>query len=432
MASNPDNQISHAEIFMNLRAVVCLPAIAIIFASPAQAKEDQKKITLGDYVQHVAEHSPEAANIMADTLRSEADVVESIQWNNPEIQIDSTVAKDNAGRDLEIEVEQPLRGSDFGARLGFAQAVQTLKEPEQKARLLDLSHQATRAYMDLWLAQEKVNLLSRIVKDAKRQSKTVIDAAAQGLTDKAESSIFTTEAEELTLQRSALAAEYKRFLIAFVRLSGLSSGNYVLAKPEQKILPKSAGELLSLSENESSVKAILSGRQNVASQRMAVAKADAALPEVTPRAVLNRNFSEDSTAMSFGVRFALPVWSQNQPEILRAKADYQSTSAALQALSENDFPSVLALAWETAKENQKIADKYEKVVVPSWRNVQKLTENKLGQGQASVFDLWKIRARVLESEMQALESRRSAVESVLSLENLSGTAFSDSIVKGDK
>lgn len=111
---------------------------------------------MGDYVQHVAEHSPEAANIMADTLRSEADVVESIQWNNPEIQIDSTVAKDNAGRDLEIEVEQPLRGSDFGARLGFAQAVQTLKEPEQKARLLDLSHQATRAYMDLWLAQEKL------------------------------------------------------------------------------------------------------------------------------------------------------------------------------------------------------------------------------------------------------------------------------------
>lgn len=417
---------------MNLRAVLCLLAMSIIVASPARAKEDQKRITLGDYVQDVVEHSPEAANIMADTLRSEADATESIQWNNPEIQIDTTVAKDNAGRDFEIELEQPLRGSDFGARLSFAQAIQTLKEPEQKARLLDLSHQATRAYMDLWAAQEKVNLLSRLVKDAKRQSQTVIDAAAQGLTDKAESSIFTTEAEELTLQRSALAAEYKGLLIAFVRLSGLPSGDYILAKPEQKILPKNAGELLVLSESESSVKAILSGRLNVASQRMAVAKADATLPEVTPRAVLNRNFSEDSTAMSLGVRFALPVWSQNQPEMMRAKADYQSTSAALQALSENDFPSVLALAWETAQENQKIADKYEKVVVPSWRNVQKLTENKLGQGQASVFDLWKIRARVLESEMQALESRRSAVESILTLENLSGTAFSTKTVKGDK
>lgn len=417
---------------MNLRAVLCLLAMATIIVTPAQAKEDQKRITLSDYVQDVVEHSPEAANIIADTLRSEADATESIQWNNPEIQIDSTVAKDNAGRDLEIEVEQPLRGSDFGARLGFAQAIQKLRKPEQKARLLDLSHQATRAYMDLWIAQEKVNLLTRLVKDAKRQSQTVIDAAAQGLTDKAESSIFTTEAEELTLQRSALAVEYKSLLIAFVRLSGLPSADYVLAKPEQKILPKNVGELLALSENESSVKAILTGRLNVASQRMAVAKANAALPELTPRAVLNQNFSEDSTALSLGVRFALPVWSQNQPEILRAKAEYQSTSAALQALSENDFPSVLALAWQTAQENQKIAHKYEKVVIPSWRNVQKLTENKLGQGQASVFDLWKIRARVLESEMQALESRRSAVESVLSLENLSGTAFSDSIVKGDK
>lgn len=61
-----------------------------------------------------------------------------------------------------------------------------------------------------------------------------------------------------------------------------------------------------------------------------------------------------------------------------------------------------------------------------------INREQVRQGQASVFDLWKIRARVLESEMQALESRRSAVESVLSLENLSGTAFSDSIVKGDK
>ncbi len=417
---------------MKLRAVSCLLAMVVIIANPVQAKEDQKRITLKEYVQSVVEHSPEAANIMANTLRSEAEATESIQWNNPEIQIDTTVAKDNAGRDLAIEMEQPLRGSDFGARRGFAQAIQTLKEPEQKARLLDLSHQATRAYLDLWLAQEKVNLLSRLVKDAKRQSQTVIDAAAQGLTDKAESSIFTTEAEELTLQRSALAAEYKGLLIAFVRLSGLPSGNYVLANPEQKTLPKNAGELLALSEDESSVKAILSGRLNVASQRLAVAKADSTLPEVTPRAVLNRNFSEDSTALSLGVRFALPIWSQNQPEILRAKADYQSTSAALQALSENDFSSVLILAWETAQENQKIADKYEKVVVPSWRNVQKLTENKLGQGQASVFDLWKILARVLESEMQALESRRSAVESVLTLENLSGTAFAAKPVKGDK
>lgn len=417
---------------MHSKAILCLLTLAVITVSPAQAKEKANKIGLEAYIQNVIERSPEAASVMADTMRSEADAIESIQWNNPEIQIDTTVARDEGGRDLEIEIEQPLRGSDFGARRGYAQAIRTLKEPEQKARLLDLSHEATRAYTDLWLAQEKINLLDRLVKDAKRQSKAVTNAAAQGLTDKAESAIFTTEAEELSLQRSALETEHQTLLIAFIRLSGLPSTDYTLDEPTQKILPENAGALLALAESETSVKSILNGRLNVASRRMAVAKADAALPEFAPRAVLNRDFSDDNTTVSLGIRFALPVWSQNQAEILRARADYESTNRALQALSENDFPSVLASAWEAAKENRKIADKYEGSIVPSWRNVQKLTEKKLGLGQASVFDLWQTRTRVLDSETQALESRRAAVESVLTLENLSGTAFTAQTVKGDK
>lgn len=417
---------------MKSKAVLCLLALVIVITSPAQAKEKINNIDLESYVQNVIERSPEAASIMADAMRSEADAVESIQWNNPEIQIDTTVSRTGGGRDVEVELEQSLRGSDFGARRGYAQAIRILKEPEQKARLLDLSHEATRAYTDLWLAQKKIELLDRLVKDARRQSKAVTDAAAQGLTDKAESAIFTTEAEELALQRSALETEHKTLLIAFVRLSGLPSTDYNLAEPTQKTLPENAGALLALAESETSVKSILDGRLNVASRRMAVAKADASLPEFAPRAVLNRDFSEDSTTVSLGVRFALPVWSQNQAEILRARADYESTSRALQALSENDFPSVLASAWEAAQENRKIAEKYESSIVPSWRSVQKLTEKKLGLGQASVFDLWQTRTRVLESETQALESRRAAVESVLTLENLSGTAFTAQPVKGDK
>lgn len=416
---------------MKTRAALCLLVAAAVITSPAQAKEQKNKISLETYIQDVMERSPEAASILADTMRSEADAIESIQWNNPEIQIDTTASRTGGGREVEIELEQPLRGSDFGARAGYAGAIRKLKEPEQKARLLDLSHEATRAYMDLWLAQEKIALLDRLVKDAKRQSKTVTDAAAQGLTDKAESTIFTTEADELALQRSALETEHKTLQIAFIRLSGLPNADYTLNEPAPKTLPENAAALLAIAESETSVKAILDGRLNVASRRMAVAKADAALPEFAPRAVFNRDFEEDSSSVVVGVRFALPVWSQNQAEILRAKADYESTSRALQSLSENDFPSVLAAAWEAAKENRTVADKYDNSIVPSWRNVQKMTERKLGLGQATVFDLWQTRSRVLDSETQALEARRTAVESILTLENLSGTAFTAN-AKGDQ
>ncbi len=415
---------------MTKRILMCLGAMMLII-SPAQAEQKSDKINLDSYIQTVMERSPEAASIIADTTRAEADAVESIQWNNPELQIDATVAKDNAGREMEIELEQPLRGSDFGARRGFAQAIRTTKNPEQKARLLDLSHEATRAYMDLWLAQEKIALLNRLIKDAARQVKAVNYASEQGLADKGESAIFSTESEELKLQRSSLEAERKAFLNAFVRLSGLPFGDYALESPAQKTLPESAGALNAMADTETSVRSILAGRLNVSERRIAVAKADAALPEFAPRAVLSRDFTDDSSMIKLGVRFALPVWSQNQAEILRAKADYDSTRRALQALEENDYPSVLATAWEAAKDSRIIADKYSASIVPSWRDVQKLTEQKLGLGQANVFDLWQIRTRVLDSETKALEERRAAVEAVLTLENLSGVAFAAPAVKGE-
>lgn len=398
-------------------------AVASIAIAPAQAAE-KPAIGLGAYVQSVLQGGPGAARIGAEIATQRAEGIEAAQIQNPELQVDITAARSGgAGREVEMEFEQPLRGSDFGMRNGYAGAVHASLGPERKARLLDLSHEAVRAYAELWGIQERIALIDRLVSDAGRQTKAVEEAAAQGLADAAETQILTTEAAELKLQKESLEAQRKTALASFVKLAGLRYADYKLDSPKLPSLPDSAAALLASAEGETSVRAILEGRSNVAERRLAVARADGALPGFAPRAVLSRDISSDSSAFKLGARVVLPVWSQNQGEILRARASFDEADSALRSLAANDYPAVLSSAWRGAVDAKRIADRYRDTVLPGWRGVQKLTEGKLRLGQASVFDLWQARARLLEAETKNLEARKEAVEAILSLESLAGKSF---------
>jgi outer membrane protein TolC len=168
----------------------------------------------------------------------------------------------------------------------------------------------------------------------------------------------------------------------------------------------------------------------MAERRLAAAQADAALPEITPRADVRRDFTSGSSSLLLGVKVQLPLWSRNQAEAMRAQAEYASTDRSLKALDESNFSSVLENAWQSAQDDQNIAEQYRISIVPGWRDVEKLTEKKLGLGQASIFDLWQVRTKVLESETKSLEARQDAVEAVLTLENLTGAAFTAISEKG--
>lgn len=406
------------------RVFIALLFIALMFYElPVRAADKPSSIALDGYVRAVMEHSPDAAGIMAEIDGMKADGIETGQKINPDLQADVTAARRNASRELEVEFEQPLRPSDFGARKNYAAALHSTLNSEQKARLLDLSHDAVRAYVDLWIVQERIALLDRLIRDAGRQTKTVQDAARQGLADKAETEILTTEAAGMKLQRTALESEKKALLASFVRLAGIPYADLALKMPSLPTLPGSAGDLLALADTETSVRAILEGRRAVAESRLAVANADAALPEFAPRAVYRRDLNDDSSSFLLGTRVSLPVWSRNEAERLRARASYKEADAALKALDANDMPSVLAAAWQGAVDAENVSAQYGKEILPGWRNVQKLTEQKLAQGQASVFDLWQVQSRVLEAETTSLESRKNAIEAVLNLETLSGVPF---------
>jgi outer membrane protein TolC len=406
------------------------PAFLAVFLTIALPAFAGQEMTLDGYIQKTVEASPAAIAILAEIQGMEANALETEQRINPTLQADVTAVRDNSGREVEIEFEQPLRGSDFGARKNYAAAIRAVKNGEQKARLLDLAHDATRAYTALWLAQEKIALLDSLVVDAERQIKVVQKGVSQGIADKGEAQILVTEAGELDLQKQKLESERRILLNAFSHLAGMPVGDYALAAPPVRRLPDNKDALKDMVANEVSIRSLLTSRRAMAERRLAAAKADADLPEVTPRAVVRRDFTGDSSSLLLGVRVQLPLWSRNQAETTRAQAEYTSTDRSLKALEESSFSSVLENAWQSAKDDQNIAEQYRTSIVPGWRDVEKLTEKKLGVGQASIFDLWQVRTKVLESETKSLEAQQDAVEAVLTLENLTGAPFTAVSEKG--
>lgn len=413
------------------RQQLCPTYIALIaFLTPSLPAFAGQEVTMDSYIQKTVEASPAATAIISEIQGMEANAIETEQRANPTLQADVTAATNNApatssnyGREVEVQLEQPLRGSDFGIRKNYALAIRAAKNGEQKARLLDLSHDATRAYTDLWLAQEKIALLDRLVADAKRQIKTVKQAVSQGFADKGEAQILITESNELDLQKQKLKAERRIFLNTFSRLAGMPAEDYTLAAPPARQLPANKDALTNIAANEASIRSLLLNRRAIAERRLDTAKADADIPEITPRADVRHDFTDGSSALLLGVKVQLPLWSRNQAETLRAQAEYTSTDRSLKALDEGDFSSVLENAWQSAKDDQNISEQYRISIVPGWRDVEKLTERKLELGQASIFDLWQARTKVLESETKSLEARRDAVEAVLTLENLTGAPF---------
>lgn len=403
--------------FLSLLLFYCF---LILLSFPARSAE---RMTLDAYIDQALSHSPRAAAILADVKNMEAHATEAGRHENPTVQADITAVRNGTGQELALELEQPLRGSDFGSRAAYARAIRAEADVDRKAKLLEIAHEATRSYMDLWVVQEKLSMTVRLAADAHRQMKIARQALKKGIGDSADEKVLSAQIAEFEAQKIRLLSERRTALNGFSQLAGLAVTNFSLAPPPSRRLPVDADELVEASASKASVRAILQAQREVARRALFVAQADAQAPEVTPRAVMNRDFTDNSGSLMLGVRVAIPVWNRNRAETQRARADYETADKGLEFLRQDNYRAVLINAWRAAREDQKAAEEYGDVIVPRWRAVETLAEKRLAAGQASIFDLWQAQTQVLDSENRSLAARRAAVEAVMSLETLTGTTF---------
>ena len=399
---------------------ILLPFALLIPLQAAKAEIFSLEIV----IQQALQNSPEAARILNDVANAEAEAFEIETPENPTAEMDVTAIEDNASRSIGIEFEQPLHLSNFGSRVSYADALRHTASVEQKAQMLELIHSITRSYASYWALQEQEKLLSHNADYARKKQKLVERAVREGRVDAADAKIFKAEALRLEEQLRVIRARKISGAANLLRMAGMNQTSFDAKRPKSPEIPDLIS-LTSLASNESSIRSLLQSRKNLADKRYQVAQQDSGFSEFAPRAAINHDFDEDSTAILFGVNIAIPIWDRNDAELSRATAERRLAQSNLKALDEQNFANVLAASYEQAKAAQMSASTYRNKIVPSWNDVQSLTDKKFENGQASILDLFQMRERITDVQSEALQTYLNSIEARIELESLVGQSLTD-------
>ena len=405
---------------MKLKYIITALALLLPFQVP-----QAETLSLETVIEQALQNSPQTARILSDVADAEAEAFEIETPDNPRAEINITSFKDgNDNRTAEIELEQPLRLSNFGSRGNYAEALRRTASVEQKAQMLELIHTITRGYASYWALQEQEKILAANVDYANRKQRLVANAAKEGRVDASDAKIFKAEALRLEEQLRVIRARKASGAANLLRMAGMDQTSFDAERPISPEIPD-LSYLTGVAGNEGSIRSLLEARKALAERRYAVARQDASFREFAPRAVIKQGFDTDNTTVLLGVSIALPIWDRNNAEVSRAVAERRLAQSNLNALNEQNFANVLAAAYEQAKATQISASTYRNKILPAWNEVESITDKKFENGQASILDLFQMRERMVSVQSEALQTYLNSIEARIELESLIGQSLND-------
>jgi len=397
--------------------------LLVALFAPIQAAKAET-LSLETVIKQALQNSPETARILNSVADADAEAFEIETLQNPSAEIYFTAIEDNSSRSVGLEFEQPMRLSNFGSRGSYADALRRTASIEQKAQMLELIHSITRGYASYWALQEQEKLLSENASYARKKQKLIERAAKEGRVDVADAKIFKAEALRLEEQLRVVRARKTSGAANLLRMAGMDQTSFDAKRPKSPEIPD-LSYLTGLAGNEGSIRSLLEARKALAERRYAVARQDAGFPEFAPRAVIEQDFDTDNTTVLLGVSIALPIWDRNNAELSRAVAERRLAQSNLNAMNELNFANVLGAAYEQAKSTQISASTYRNKIVPSWNDVQSLTDKKFENGQASILDLFQMRERITDVQSEALQTYLNSIEARIELESLIGQSLTN-------
>ena len=440
------NRISNEPIIALLRlrqlhfAVLLLIGSAFIIVSLSQQAQAQEKesseahysqeLTLEDLINEAIQNSPETARILNDLEDAKASAFSVETLPNPTAQIDLTAAENDSNRRVGVEIQQPMRLSNFGSRSSYADAIRRTASIEQKAQMLELIHSMTLGYASYWALQEQEKILSQNVDYAKKKQHLIELGAKEGQVDVADAKVFKAEEMRLEEQLRVLRARKASGAANLLRMAGMAQHSFEAVRPKSVDIPN-LGALTAMAGHEGGIRSILESRKALAERRYHVARQDAGFPEFAPRAVMEQDLDTDGTSFLLGITVAIPIWDRNNAELSRATAEKRLAQSNLNAMNEHNYANVLAASYEQAKATQISASTYGNKIIPSWDDVQKLTDQKFQNGQASIFELLQMRERIVAVQKEALQTTLDSINAQIELESLIGQTLSNINMKDE-
>ncbi|AXK81220.1 TolC family protein [Pseudolabrys taiwanensis] len=136
-----------------------------------------------------------------------------------------------------------------------------------------------------------------------------------------------------------------------------------------------------------------------------------------------RRFRESSdNAMVFGLSMTLPLWDQNQGDILAAHESRDKVQAE-RAINKLALLSIAGRAYDTATSAVQEIELLRNTVLPNARDAARGLEEGYGQGRYTLLELLDVQAALTEAALREQDALRSFHIAVATIEGLVGRPF---------
>lgn len=146
------------------------------------------------------------------------------------------------------------------------------------------------------------------------------------------------------------------------------------------------------------------------------------VPDVRASVGWRRFRESNDNAMVFGLSMTLPIWDQNQGDILAARESLDKVQAE-RAINKNVLLSVAGRAYDTATSAVQEVELLRGTVLPNARRAAQGLEEGYGQGRYTLLELLDVQAALTEAALREQEALRSFHTAVATIEGLVGRPF---------
>lgn len=378
-------------------------------------------LTLEQALQRSLRHNPEIAQLDAALADKLGRAIETEVKLNPEFKVTGgyTSEREGDGAEVELELEQPLRPSDFGLRKTYASALRVAANLEQQADVLRVLNNTALTYYRAWALQERAALLGSARAQADDVRSTIEDQIAAGQTNISQRSLLEAEAARFSAELLAVRGERAGAQAELGRATGIAASDVRLARPAFGALPSTAA-LAAFAESRSGIRRIALARHEAAAKSWKVARADAVFPEFAPGIVTGHGSRNEETGFGITIAGRIPIWDRNQGELTRARGALAAAERELESFDRVALSRSIDARRQQLLNLQARADAYRNEVIPAYRTAYDATLQQFRAGQANTLQLFEVQKSLVEAQEKAFEYAVEALSARMQLEQLIG------------
>ncbi|MBP9838349.1 MAG: TolC family protein [Proteobacteria bacterium] len=387
----------------NLFSLIAI--VILLFEITHTAHAEEGSIGIEEVVKKTLDNSQLVKEIEAAYLNKNAEALETKTLSNPTLDAELAVPlawnEARGENEISLSITQPFKLSQVSLRSRLAELLYSVANSEKEQEVIELIVKTKLSFARLWLLSERERILKEFQPKTKSITQFVNTGLKQGAYGQGDEALFRTEiakseAELLGIQAELISAEAE-----MTRLAGQSFKN-------QKLKSPSISSTLSVEQIQSRLsngEVKMQGRARIladlAKANLEVATSDA-FPELRPSLVYSKT-NDGVDIVGIGLSVDLPLFSQNNSEQMRKRADYNAAEAKFSNLRSEAFKLSVINSVRSYQLRLEELRLYETKVIPAIKESLSAFEKQVRNGQGSVFQLWQTLREYLNIQERYLE-----------------------------